>query len=597
MAAAPDPARPVRIANCSGFYGDRLAAAKEVVEGGDIDVLTGDYLAELTMLILWRTRAKHPDGGYATTFLRQLEDVLGTCVDRGIRVVTNAGGLNPAGCADAVRALADKLGITASVAHIEGDDLLGRIPDLLAAGHDLAHLDTGQTYADAGIEAVTANAYLGGWGIAAALDAGADVVVCPRVTDAALVVGPAAWWHGWGRTDWDRLAGSVVAGHVLECGTHATGGNFSGFRTVPGMVKPGFPIAEVAADGSSVITKHSADGGMVTVDTVTAQLLYEIQGPRYLNPDATVHLETVELTQVGPDRVRIGPVTGSPPPPTAKVAVFAPIGYEISTMLFCTAPDVEGKVELLRAQLRDQLEGHVDQLDITPLGVAEENPSSQWAATVPIRIIATARHPEPLRRFAPAMGSLYLQGFPGFHHDGHAPRATEPWPRMDYWPALLPRELLDHHVVLDDGTRIEVPLSARSVPVEQPPQVEASGPAPDGPTIELGELTHARAGDKGGNSNVGVWAPDPAHWEWLRATLSTERVKQLLPEFAGQIVRHEFPHLRAVHLVLRGLLGSGGSSNLRVDQIGKSVGEYLRAKHVPGPRRVAAKPPSRNEVA
>jgi hypothetical protein len=335
-----------------------------------------------------------------------------------------------------------------------------------------------------------------------------------------------------------------------------------------------------------VITKHARDGGAVTVDTVTAQLLYEIQGPRYLNPDATVHLETVQLEQVGPDRVAIGPVTGSPPPPTAKVAVFAPIGFEISTMLFCTAPDVAGKVELLRAQLRDQLEGHVDQLDITPLGVAAVDPASQWEATVPIRVIATARHPEPLRRFAPAVGSLYLQGFPGFHHDGHAPRATEPWPRMDYWPALLPAELLDHHVVLDDGTRLDVPAPSRTATPEelaQPSHPEPPGPAPAGPVIELGELAHARAGDKGGNSNVGVWVPDPAHWDWLRATLSTERVEELLPEAGGAIVRHEFPHLRAVHLLLRGLLGSGGSSNLRVDQIGKSVGEYLRAKHVPGP--------------
>jgi hypothetical protein len=501
-----------------------------------------------------------------------------------MKVVTNAGGFDPAGMAEAVRAKVAEAGLALRVAHVGGDDVFARLAEFHTEGHALENLDTGEPIKDWGFEPVAANAYLGGFGIAAALAAGADIVVTGRVTDASLTVGPAAWWHGWTPDEVDALAGAVTAGHIIECGAHATGGNFSGFRTVPGMVKPGFPIAEVAADGSSVITKHAADGGTVTVDTVTAQLLYEIQGPRYLNPDATVHLETVELTQLGPDRVAIGPVTGSPPPPTAKVAVFAPIGYEISTMLFCTAPDVEGKLELLRAQLRAQLEGHVDQLDITPLGVAEVNPSSQWAATVPIRVIATARHPEPLRHFAPAMGSLYLQGFPGFHHDGHAPRATEPWPRMDYWPALLPRELLDHHVVLDDGTRLDVPMSTRAAAVEQPPQVESSGPAPDGPTIELGELTYARAGDKGGNSNVGVWTPDPANWDWLRATLSTERVKQLLPEFAGQIVRHEFPHLRAVHLVLRGLLGSGGSSNLRVDQIGKSVGEYLRAKHVPGPR-------------
>src|SRR6266511_3390997 len=214
----------IRIANCSGFYGDRLAAAREMVEGGPIDVLTGDYLAELTMLILWKN-LQSGRGGYARTFLRQLEDVLGACSERGIRIVTNAGGLDPAGLAEKVRELAERLGVRVRVAYVEGDDLRSRFP-----------------------EAVTANAYLGGWGIVEALKARADVVVCPRVTDASLVVGPAAWKHGWSREDWDALAGAVVAGHVLECGAQATGGNYAFFPEVPGLTHPGFPLAEVHDD-------------------------------------------------------------------------------------------------------------------------------------------------------------------------------------------------------------------------------------------------------------------------------------------------------------------------------------------------------------
>jgi hypothetical protein len=577
--------RPVRIANVSGYLGDRYTAVDEVMAGDPVDVIMGDYLAEITLAALAAGAARGRPGwvGYA---LDQLEPHLEEIARRGIKVVTNAGGFDPAGMAAAVRERVAAAGLGLRVAHVAGDDVFGRMGEFHTDGHALEHLDTGEPIKDWGYEPVAANAYLGGFGIAAALGAGADIVVTGRVTDASLTAGPAAWWHGWTPDDLDALAGAVTAGHVIECGAHATGGNFSGFRSVPGMVRPGFPIAEVAADGSSVITKHAGDGGMVTVDTVTAQLLYEIQGPRYLNPDVTVHLDTVRLRQEGPDRVAIGPVTGSPPPPTAKVAVFAPIGFEISTMLFCTAPDVAGKVELLRSQLRDQLEGHVDQLDITPLGVAAADPATQWEATVPIRVLATARDPQPLRRFGRAVGSLYLQGFPGFHLDGHAPRVGEPWPRMEYWPALLPAELLDHRVELDDGTRIDVPAPARTATPEQlaqPVHVEPDGPAPDGAPVELGELAHARAGDKGGNSNVGVWVPDPAHWEWLRSVLTTARIKELLPE-AGGVVRHEFPHLRAVHLVLTGLLGRGGSSNLRVDQIGKSVGEHLRARRVPGPR-------------
>ncbi|MFP5069896.1 acyclic terpene utilization AtuA family protein [Pseudonocardia nantongensis] len=578
--------RSLRIGNVSGYLGDRYTAVDEAMAGDPVDVLMGDYLAEITLAAL-AASARRGKPGHVAYALDQLTPHLPEIARRGIRVVTNAGGLDPAGMADELRRRIADAGVHLRVAHVAGDGVFERLADFHADGHGMEHLDTGAPLKDWGVEPIAANAYLGGFGIATALAAGADIVVTGRVTDASLTAGPAAWWHGWTPDDHDALAGAVTAGHVIECGAHATGGNFSGFRDVPGMLRPGFPIAEIAADGSSVITKHAADGGTVTVDTVTAQLLYEIQGPRYLNPDATVHLDSVQLSQEGPDRVAIGPVTGSPPPPTAKVAVFAPIGYEISTMLFCTAPDVAGKVELLRAQLRTQLEGHVDQLDVTPLGVAAEDPATQWAATVPIRVIATARDAEPLRRFAPAVGSLYLQGFPGFHHDGHAPRAAEPWPRIEYWPALLDSALLEHHAVLDDGTRVEAPRSARTATPDelaQPVHPEPDLPVPDGEPVELGTLTFARAGDKGGNANVGVWAPGPEHWDWLRATLTTARAKELLPEAGGAIVRHEFPHLRAVHLVLTGLLGSGGSANLRVDQIGKSVGEYLRAKHVPGPR-------------
>ncbi len=314
--------RAVRIANCSGFFGDRLSAAREMVDGGDIDVLTGDWLAELTMLILHKQRTRNPELGYASTFLLQMEQVLSTCVERGIKVVTNAGGLNPAGCADKVRQLAARLGIDVRVAHVEGDDLMDRIDDLRP---QLAHLDTGAPFTG---DAVSANAYLGGWGIAAALKAGADVVVCGRVTDAALVVGPAAWWHDWATDDWDALAGAVVAGHVIECGTQATGGNYSWFDDIPDPALPlGFPIAEVAADGSSVITKHPGTGGLVDVGTVTAQLLYEIASPAYANPDVITRFDTIRLSPDGPDRVRIHGTIGEPAPPTTKVCINLEGGY------------------------------------------------------------------------------------------------------------------------------------------------------------------------------------------------------------------------------------------------------------------------------
>ncbi|MGI9124970.1 MAG: acyclic terpene utilization AtuA family protein, partial [Mycobacterium sp.] len=323
----------MRIGNCSGFYGDRVSAMREMLTGGELDFLTGDYLAELTMLILGRDKMKHPERGYAKTFLTQLEQCLGLAKDRGVRIVTNAGGLNPAGLADAVRALADKLGVPVAVAHVEGDDLLARAADL-GLGSPL-----------------TANAYLGAWGIVDCLNSGADIVVTGRVTDASVVVGPAAAHFGWGREDYDRIAGAVVAGHVIECGAQATGGNYSFFTEIPDLSYAGFPLAEIHDDGSSVITKHHGTGGQVSVGTVTAQLLYEITGARYANPDATARFDSIELSDDGPDRVLISGVRGEPPPPTLKVSLNSIGGFRNSATFVLTGLDIEAKAALVRSQL------------------------------------------------------------------------------------------------------------------------------------------------------------------------------------------------------------------------------------------------------
>ena len=244
-----------------------------------------------------------------------------------------------------MRELAAKLGLRVNVAHVEGDDLLPRRDELAGAGFELP------------ASTVTANAYLGGWGIAAALDAGAQVVVTGRVTDAALVIGPAAWWHGWAHEDWDALAGALVAGHVLECGAQATGGNYSFFTDVPGLVHVGFPLAEVAADGSAVITKHDDTGGLVDIGTVTAQLLYEIGPQHYLNADVNADFATIELTQVGPDRVRISGVRGSPPPDTTKVSVNTLGGFRNSMTFLLTGLDIDAKAQLVKSQLAPAVEG------------------------------------------------------------------------------------------------------------------------------------------------------------------------------------------------------------------------------------------------
>jgi hypothetical protein len=583
--------RPIRIANFSGYLGDRYTAVDEVLSGDPVDVLMGDYLAEITLAALAARHHSDPSKGYVEYFVDQVRPHLATIAERGLKVITNAGGFNPAGLAEALRHDITDAGLPLRVAYVDGDNILTRLPELARAGHELENLDGGAPLSSWGVEPIAANAYLGGWGIATALTEGADIVVCGRVTDASLTVGPAAWWHGWRPDDFDVVAGAVIAGHVIECGPQAVGGNFSGFAAVPGMLVPGFPIAEIAADGTSVITKHTAHGGEVTVDTVTAQLVYEIQGPRYLNPDVTVHLDEVRVAQDGPDRVAVTGAAGSPPPPTTKVAMFGQLGVSDVQTVFVTAPDVAGKIDLLTAQIGLNVPDGVE-LDITRIGQAMTDPATQWDATVALRVMAVAPDVERLRQLGLArrLGSLYLQSIPGYFHDGATTLRDSPKARIDYWPALLPMVEVGHRTVLDDGRVLDITTPSTAL-TDQPEHPEP-GESPTAARVrhaELGTVAYARSGDKGGNSNVGIWARDAAAWPWLSQYLSSAELRRLMPEVKDlDIVRHEFPHLHAVHFVLRGLLGTGGSANLRVDQVGKAVGEYLRAKYVMIPEELLA---------
>ncbi len=585
-----EPRRPVRIANCSGFYGDRVAAAREMVEGGPIDVLSGDYLAELTMLILWKARER-TGAGYATTFLRQMEEVLGTCLDRGIRVVSNAGGLDPAGLAAALRDLATRLGLHPRIAHVEGDDLLPRLGELRDAGVRLDHLDTGRPLGEE-LRPVSANAYLGGWGIVEGLRAGADVVVCPRVTDASLVVGPAAWWHGWERTDWDALAGAVVAGHIIECGPQCTGGNYAFLEEITDRRYPGFPIAEVAADGGSVITKHPGTGGLVSVGTVTAQLLYEIGAPGYANPDVVARFDSVRLTQDGPDRVRVDGVRGEPAPPDLKVCLNYLGGYRNTMTMVLTGLDIEAKARHAEELLFSILGGRerFAETDVRLLRTDRPDAGSNEAATALLRV--TVKDPDPRavgRAFSNATMELALASYAGFFP------TSPPTPETAYgvyWPALVPAEAVVHTAVLPDGGRVEVPHtelppgSAAPLVLEPEP---APPPAPGGPLVRvpLGRLYGARSGDKGGNANLGVWARGDAAWAWLREHLTTDRLRDLLPEAAAlEVRRYELPRVRALNFVIVGLLGEGVASSTRFDPQAKGLGEWLRSRTVELPEEL-----------
>ena len=568
----------MRIGNCSGFYGDRFAAMREMLEGGELDVLTGDYLAELTMLILYRTRLKSPDAGYATTFLRQLDDCLGLAWEKGVRIVANAGGLNPAGCAAAVRDLAQRLGLTIKVAHVEGDDVLPRLTELRDAGVALANLDTGKPLV---ADPLSANAYLGGWGIAAALDAGADVVVTGRVTDAAVVIGPAAWWHRWERDNWDALAGALVTGHILECGAQTTGGNYSFFTEIPNLEHAGFPLAEIAEDGSSVITKHPGTGGAVTVGTVTAQLLYEIGPPHYLNPDVTADFGTIRLEQEAPDRVRVSGVQGLPPPPTTKVCLNLVGGYRNSMAFLLTGLDIEAKAALVQRQLAPALDG-LREVTWSLARTDHEDPATNEQAVATLRLTVKDADDKRIGRpFSNAAVEIALASYPGCTLTS-PPGAASMY--GIYWPALMPNELVRHEAVLADGSRISIDPPKETTAKLPPPALRRpQADVPAGGTLRapLGTLVGARSGDKGGNANIGVWAETDGAYAWLSRGLTVDKLRELLPETADlRIDRHDLPNIRALNFVVHGMLGEGVAAGTRQDAQAKGLGEWLRSRHV-----------------
>jgi hypothetical protein len=635
--------RPVRIANCSGFFGDRLAAAQEMVEGGPIDVLTGDWLAELTMLLLARQKAKHGTG-FARTFNQQMEQVLPTVLEKGIKVVSNAGGLDPEAAAEAIR----DLGTGAKVAAVTGDDLLPRFGEI---GADWTNLDTGEPFPS---HPLSANAYLGARGIVAALAAGADVVVTGRVTDAALVIGPAAWWHGWDMDsagDLDALAGALVAGHVIECGAQATGGNYPFFREVPGLEHVGFPIAELAADGTSVITKHSDTGGLVSPGTVTAQLLYEVGDQHYLNPDVSARFDTIEIDQVGKDRVRLSGVRGESAPETLKVGINYLGGFRNSMTLVLTGAETAEKADIAirticgvglaeaKVLSPDQLGARsrlgVRELSVSYLRPASDDPREVGAAQG--RLTLTVKDDDPKKvgkAFTrPAVESA-LASYPGMFPTAPPSEGT---PFGVYWPSSVYAHDVPVTVTMD-GHEVAVVESGKVVAGN--PIAHAELPSAPHESIiagpftrrRLGTFVGARSGDKGGNANVGFWVRHPAEdaavalawmeadaltapevdyehdtaqvwaqdvdldidaeaveladarYAWLCEFLTRERLAEMLPEAATLPVEiHYFPSLRAINVVIKGLLGRGVSETTRSDPQAKGLAEQLRAVWVDVP--------------
>ncbi len=575
----------IKIANCSGFYGDNLSIAKKMVEGGPIDVLTGDYLAELTMTILYNQIIKRgEDQGYVGTFLKQFKDVAQICQEKNIKIVTNAGGLNPSSMANEVSKIIEELNLTLKVSYIDGDNLMPRMEELSNEGELLKNLDKGNDLFSYSKKPLTANAYLGAWGIKEALDKGADVVVCPRVTDAAVVIGPAAWKYNWSRDDYDKLAGALAAGHIIECGAQATGGNYSFFEEVSTFKNIGYPIAEIFEDGSFSITKHPGTGGLVSVGTVTAQLLYEIGSPAYLNPDVISHFDTLKIEQESEDRVFVSGCRGSSPPKDHKVCINLAGGFRNGTELLITGLDIEKKAELITNTIFDSVGGReqFDKVDIQLHRTDKENPESNEQAQAFLRIDVMSSNPDLVGRlFSAKIIELALANFPGWTgRSGVVPSG----PYIEYWPALVDSKYIKEKVHVDGKTIEVLPTSQLDYDdfyyQKEPVDIKIIGEKAD-KEIYFGDLYGTRSGDKGGCANLGVWAKTEDSYGFLYNFLSVEKLKQLLPDLKEfEIDRYELPNILSLNFYIHGILQDGVSSSTRMDGQAKSLGEYLRAKKI-----------------
>ena len=581
----------IKIANCSGFYGDKLSAAKDLVDGGPIDVLTGDYLAELTMAILFGQKMQRgEDKGYVGTFLKQINQIAKSCKEKNIKIVSNAGGLNPKSMAIEIEKILKEQSIDMKVAYIDGDDLMPTISNLKKSGEEFKNIDKGKKLDESGYSPLTANAYLGAWGIKEALDKGADIVVCPRVTDAAVVIGPAAWKFNWKRDNYDALAGALAAGHIIECGCQATGGNYAFFKEVESFDNVGYPIAEIYDDGSFYVTKHPDTGGLVSTGTVTAQLLYEINSPAYVNPDVIAHFDTLKIEEVEKDKVFVSGCRGSSPPDKHKVCINLAGGFRNGMEIILTGLDIEDKAKVFTDALFNSVGGRkqFDDVSIQLHRTDKENPNSNEEAMASLLVSVKSKDQNLVGRlFSAKIIELALANIPGFFAQGGVKSSG---PVIIYWPALVDSKHIKEKVHID-GEEIEViptsQLELEEIYYQKEPIKIKKIKKEDEKEIYFGEIYGTRSGDKGGCANLGVWAKNANSFAFLHDFLTVKKLKELLPDLNQyKIERFELANINSLNFYIHDILQDGVSSNDKKDGQAKSLGEYLRAKKVKVPQSI-----------
>ncbi len=599
--AAPDSYNPfmaksetIRVANAGGYWGDDLGAFQRQLSQGPVDYLTQDFLAEITMSILQKQRSRNPKLGYAVDFLEQARQGLALVARDGVRVITNAGGINPSGCAREVARIAREQKLDLAIGIVEGDDLINRLDDLLAQGVDLANMETGESLHSIRDQVVSANAYLGAAPVVAALEEGCRVVITGRVTDTGIAAAPPIFEYGWQWDDWNSLAAAVVAGHILECGAQSTGGNFTDWQEIPSFLNMGYPIAEFQSDGRFTVTKHPASGGLVNRRTVGAQLIYEMGDPRhYITPDVVADFTSIRLAESGPNRVAVSGVEGRPRTDSLKVSIAYRNGYKAHGTMIVSRPEAVDKCRTMAEVFWRRLGIEFEETSTELVGYdschRHLSPSAD-PAEILLRLGVRDPDADKVAEFAKLFTSLILNTVPGVAIVGARPRVQDV---IAYWPCLIPASQVEPRVTVLDSSR------SLAVPWLPPPaeQTRTSSP-PDGsagrhPTVSaretrkapLSSLCFGRSGDKGDTCNIGIVARSREAYSWIEKELSASRVKEYFGDLCrGEVERFEVPNLLALNFLLHESLGGGGTLSLRIDPQGKTLADalLLMEMNVPG---------------
>ncbi len=595
--------KTIRIGNAGGYWGDDPNALERQVFGGKLDYISMDFLAEITMSILQKQRSSDPEAGYARDFLPMLKKVLPKLMSDGTTIITNAGGVNPQACAQAIAKLASELGLSPKIAIVYGDDILTDLDRLQGSGIKFDNMEDGSSFEAVAGRIQAANIYFGAAPVVEALKWKPNIIVTGRVTDTGITIAPMIHEFSWSLEDWNRLAHGIVAGHIIECGSQSTGGNFTDWEKVESFDNIGYPIVEVSEDGTFVVTKHEGSGGLVSVDTVREQLFYEMGSPTaYITPDVVADFSSIKLEQIAPNRVRVFGIRGFEPTPLYKVSMAYEDGFKSTGSIMISGPNAHKKAEAFSRIFWNRLTGPFEETLTEFVGFNSCHRSlvhKEDGNEILLRLGARAKEEKDLRLFGKTIPALILSGPPGVAVIGGVPKAAKV---MSYWPALMPKTAVAPKIALFEKGEIVSEREVHSTPVGQFKPNELEGQVATAPKTSLTEIVKAhqnpalhtlseialaRSGDKGDTANIGVLARSQEAYEFLDKYLTAQRVKDLFQELCtGKVTRYALPGMKGFNFLLEESLGGGGTRTLRIDAQGKTFAQALLAQKAEIPANV-----------